>query len=453
MDMPRLLIVDDDTSFCMLLQGFLKRKGFEADTAHDYEKASQSLAKNTYDLVLTDYRLPDGTGIDVLKESKKLAPATVVILITAYSDIRVAVEAVKLGAFEYVTKPVNSDELFHVIKEGLKKRETSEKKTKEPVRNSRKFLVGSSEEARKIEEHIRVVAPTDISVLIIGDSGTGKEYVARRIHELSKRRKEPFVAVDCGALHPDIAASELFGHVKGSFTGAVNDKTGHFEAVGEGTIFLDEIGNLSYDVQMKLLRAIHERMGRKVGGNNEFPIKARIIAATNENLKQAVDEGRFREDLYHRLNEFNMALAPLRQREADLMMFAEFFLEDAVAEFDKFISGFDEEVQGIFTRYEWPGNLREMRNIIRRAVLLSKSDMIHREVLPEEIYRNNSVKNFSDDVQPVVNDLKEVKNLSEKEAILQALEKTRYNKTKTAKLLGIDRKTLYNKLHLYDIEL
>ncbi|WP_153631379.1 sigma-54 dependent transcriptional regulator [Prolixibacter sp. SD074] len=450
--MPRLLIVDDDTSFCMLLQGFLKRKGFEADTAHDYQKASQSLAKNTYDLVLTDYRLPDGTGIDVLKESKKLAPATVVILITAYSDIRVAVEAVKLGAFEYVTKPVNSDELFHVIKEGLKKRETSEKKKKGP-RNRRKFLVGTSAEARKIEEHIRIVAPTDISVLIIGDSGTGKEYVARRIHELSKRKKEPFVAVDCGALHPDIAASELFGHVKGSFTGAVNDKTGHFEAVGEGTIFLDEIGNLSYDVQIKLLRAIHERMGRKVGGNNEFPIKARIIAATNENLKRAVDEGRFREDLYHRLNEFNMVLAPLREREADLMMFAEFFLEDAVAEFDKLILGFDEEVQRIFMRYEWPGNLREMRNIIRRAVLLSKSDEIHREVLPEEIYRNNSESNNHQGDQQSANDLKEVKSLSEREAILQALEKTRYNKTKTAKLLGIDRKTLYNKLHLYNIEL
>lgn len=452
MDMPRLLIVDDDTSFCMLLQGFLKRKGFDADTAHDYEKANQSLAKNYYDLILTDYRLPDGTGIDVLKESKKLAPATVVILITAYSDIRVAVEAVKLGAFEYVTKPVNSDELFHVIKEGLKKRETQEKKTKEPSRNGRKFLVGNSEEAKRTEEHIRVVAPTDISVLIIGDSGTGKEYVARRIHELSKRKKAPFVAVDCGALHPDIAASELFGHVKGSFTGAVNDKTGHFEAVGEGTIFLDEIGNLSYDVQMKLLRAIQERMGRKVGGNSEFPIKARIIAATNENLKQAVDEGRFREDLYHRLNEFTLTLAPLHERDGDLMMFAEFFLEDAVAEFGKSIIGFDDEVQRIFTQYDWPGNLREMRNVIRRAVLLCKHDKINREVLPEEIYHNNSVKSQPENAQPV-NDLKEIKNISEKEAILQALEKTRYNKTKTAKLLGIDRKTLYNKLHLYDIEL
>jgi two-component system response regulator HydG len=452
MDMPRLLIVDDDTSFCMLLQGFLKRKGFDADTAYDFEKASQSLAKNRYDLVLTDYRLPDGTGIDVLKESKKLSPATVVILITAYSDIRVAVEAVKLGAFEYVTKPVNSDELFHVIKEGLKKRVTLEKKTKEPVRNGRKFLVGNSAEAKRTEEHIRLLAPTDISVLIIGDSGTGKEYVARRIHELSKRKKAPFVAVDCGALHPDIAASELFGHVKGSFTGAVNDKTGHFEAVGEGTIFLDEIGNLSYDVQMKLLRAIQERMGRKVGGNREFPIKARIIAATNENLKQSVDEGRFREDLYHRLNEFTLTLAPLRERNGDLMMFASFFLEDAAAEFEKSIAGFDEEVQQIFTRYDWPGNLREMRNVIRRAVLLCKHEKINREVLPEEIYRNHSVKSPSENSQPV-NDLKEIKNISEKEAILQALEKTRYNKTKTAKLLGIDRKTLYNKLHLYDIEL
>ena len=452
MDMPRLLIVDDDTSFCMLLQGFLKRKGFEADTAHDFEKASRSLTKNSYDLVLTDYRLPDGTGIDVLKESKKLSPSTVVILITAYSDIRVAVEAVKLGAFEYVTKPVNSDELFHVIREGLKKRETTVKKAKVVDRDGRKFLVGNSEEAKRIEEHVRVVAPTDISVLIIGDSGTGKEYVARRIHELSKRRKEPFVAVDCGALHPDIAASELFGHVKGSFTGAVNDKTGHFEAVGEGTIFLDEIGNLSYDVQMKLLRAIQERTGRKVGGNNEFPIKARIIAATNENLKKAVDEGRFREDLYHRLNEFNLTLAPLRERVSDLMMFANFFLEDAVAEFGKSVYGFDDEVLRIFAKYEWPGNLREMRNIIRRAVLLSKEDKINREVLPEEIYRNNSANHAAVDPQPV-NDLKEVKSLSEKEAILQALEKTRYNKTKTAKLLGIDRKTLYNKLHLYDIEL
>lgn len=443
--MQKILIVDDDLSFGMMVEGFLKRHSFEVTLAASFSKAALALKGEPFDLVLTDYRLPDGTGMDVLQTVKKKDPATSVILITAYSDIRVAVEAIKSGAFEYITKPVNPEELLHVINEASRQ---EQKKGKARPGSGARYIAGTGTETSQLEAHIGVVAPTDLAVLIQGESGTGKEFVARRIHELSKRRNAPFVAVDCGALTPEIASSELFGHVKGSFTGAIADKKGQFEAVGNGTIFLDEIGNLSYDVQVKLLRALQEKRARPIGGNHEFSIEARIITATNDDLRGDAMEGKFREDLYHRLNEFTVVLPPLRERRFDLEKFAGHFLKLAAEEFNKDSFTFSDEVLHIFKTYEWPGNLRELKNVVRRAVLLSNQKVIGPETIPDEIKESIDKQTA---IEISTKPLEEAKNQSEREVIMEILEQTRYNKTRTAEMLGIDRKTLYNKLQKYNI--
>ena len=436
--MQKILIVDDDTSFGMMISGFLNKKGMKTALAGSFSSAKKYIESDSFDLVLTDHRLPDGTGLDVLDWCKLKLPNAPVILITAYSDIRVAVDAIKKGAFEYITKPVNAEELLHVVLKALRNNQNHRSSDKD-------YISGEGEEALRMEEHLKVVAPTDVAVLIQGESGTGKEFVARRIHEMSKHRNEPFVAVDCGALTTEIAYSELFGHVKGSFTGAVENKTGHFENVGEGTIFLDEVGNLSYEVQVKLLRAIQERRARRLGSNTEYAIKARIIAATNDDLRSSALEGGFREDLYHRLNEFQIFVPPLRSRGADLMRYAYYFLKKAASEFDKDITGFSASVQNAFEHYDWPGNLRELRNVVRRAVLLSREEMVQIEVIPPEIIDANGTLTVG------VN-LSDARNATEKQVIEEALEKTRYNKSETARMLGMDRKTLYNKLQKLNID-
>ncbi|WP_010665341.1 sigma-54-dependent transcriptional regulator [Marinilabilia salmonicolor] len=434
----KILIVDDDTSFGMMVSGFLKKKGHDSVLAGNVSGAVGLLNRESFDLVLTDYRLPDGTGMDVLEKSKLLASNIPVVLITAYSEIRVAVDAIKKGAYEYITKPVNADELLHVVTNTLKNNQKSSSSNSD-------YLSGDGEEARRMEEHLRLVAPTEVAVLIQGESGTGKEYVARRIHELSNHADAPFVAVDCGALTPEIASSELFGHIKGSFTGAVDNKVGHFENVGNGTIFLDEVGNLSYEVQVKLLRAIQERRARRLGSNTEFAIEARIVAATNDDLRNSSLNGTFREDLYHRLNEFQISVPPLRTRRADLLKYSHFFLEKAAAEFGKEIKGFSEPVLGVFGRYEWPGNLRELRNVVRRSVLLTQGDYVERTSIPPELeipsVKTDQKLNLSD-----------ARNATEKQLIEEALLKTRHNKSETARLLGMDRKTLYNKMQKLNIE-
>jgi two-component system response regulator HydG len=436
--MQKILVVDDDTSFGMMVCGYLKKKGLDTILAGSLAKAKTYLEKETIDLVLTDHRLPDGTGLDVLDRSKARSASVPVVLITAYSDIRVAVSAIKKGAFEYITKPVNAQELLHVVSRALKINGNSPS-------NETGYIVGDGEEARRMEEHITIVAPTDVAVLLQGESGTGKEYVARRIHEQSNHADAPFVAVDCGALTTEIASSELFGHVKGSFTGAIDDKIGHFENVGRGTIFLDEVGNLSYEVQVKLLRAIQERRARRLGGNIEFTIEARILAASNDDLRSSALDGSFREDLYHRLNEFTINVPPLRSRRDDLMKFAGSFLEKAAMEFGKEISGFSKPVLEVFERYEWPGNLRELRNVVRRAVLLTRGAFVDMESIPPEITEgaNNHV---------LTGNYSEVKNATEKQLIEEALVKTKHNKSETARLLEMDRKTLYNKMQKLKID-
>lgn len=452
----KILVVDDDISFCVMLKTFLEKKGFAVTNVFSAKEAETALENDSFDIVLTDIRLPDKDGIELLKLIKSKSFSTQVILMTGYTEIRTAVNAIKLGAFDYVGKPINPDEILHTINQALSKKgmpQTAAAVTDAPVKEKKKpqnqdfpFVKGISDHSNQLHDYIGLVAPTNMSVLIIGDSGTGKEYIAHTIHLQSKRKDKPFIAVDCGAIPKDLASSEFFGHLKGSFTGAINDKTGHFEAANSGTLFLDEVGNLSYEVQIQLLRALQERKIKPVGSNTEVGVDIRVIAATNEDLQEAVKRGDFREDLYHRLNEFSVKAPRLSERKNDILIFANHFLEMANSDLEKDVLGFSPDVTDLFLTYDWPGNLREMKNIIKRSVLLSRGDTVLKEVLPQEMFENNfQDKNESEFLLYSSKD--------EEKAILDALEKVKFNKTKAAQLLGIDRKTLYNKIKLYNIEL
>ncbi len=459
----KVLVIDDDVPFCEMLKTFLTKKGFEVTNVFNSQDAKQAIDNDYYDIVLTDVRLPDSDGIELLKYIKSKSFTSQVILMTGYTEIKTAVNAMKLGAFDYVSKPINPDELVLTIKQALdKKNKTTEytaKSTKSKVSASEiaeseslDYVKGESKVSFQLQEYIELVAPTNMSVLIIGDSGTGKENIAHSIHSLSKRSKKPYIAVDCGAIPKELASSEFFGHIKGSFTGAVADKIGHFEAANGGTIFLDEVGNLSYEVQIQLLRALQERKVKPVGSSTEIDVDIRVIAATNEDLLKAVKEGEFREDLYHRLNEFGIVAPRLTDRGSDVLMFANHFLKNSNKELEKDVKGFSPEVERIFLTYDWPGNLREMKNIIKRSVLLTKGDFIEKDVLPHEMFiAKADTANYTEETD--VQDLKLFSSKTEEQAIRTALEKVKFNKTKAAQLLGIDRKTLYNKMKLYEIEL
>lgn len=440
---PSILIVEDDITFSFMLQTWLSKKGFQVRAFSSVVDAKRDMADHAYQLVLSDLRLPDQDGIDLLKWVKEERPDTALIMMTSYADIQTAVQAIKLGAADYISKPLNPEELLKKIQEtiqwpGAEPDEAREDALQNP------YIEGTSPAAVSLFEHVRLVAPTEMSVLINGSSGTGKEYVARRIHEQSNRAKGPFVAVDCGAIPKDLAASEFFGHVKGSFTGAIDNKVGAFVAAQGGTLFLDEIGNLTYEVQVQLLRALQERKIRPVGSNQEIAINVRLVSATNENLRQAIEKGDFREDLYHRINEFTIRIPDLRERQEDLLLFANHFLDLANAELKKNLIGFDEETIRLFQSYSWPGNLRQMKNVIRYATLLAKGRYITCAELPDELQESQRTK-----AQPV-SQLKDESH--EIDLIRKALIECNNNKTRAAQLLGIDRKTLYNKLKLYHIE-
>ncbi|MFG4004306.1 sigma-54-dependent transcriptional regulator [Flavobacterium aquidurense] len=450
--MPKILLIEDDISFCKLLEKFLVKKEYDVTIAFSAAEARLAIKKESFDLILTDLRLPDSDGIGLMSEIKTSYPQVPVILMTGYSDVNTAVKAIKNGAADYISKPFNPDEVLLVITNALKSSETEEeipvkekkaaKKTTSNTENE--FVKGISVASKKLLDHIHLVSPTDMSVLIIGESGTGKEIIAKSIHQQSLRKNNNFIAVDCGAIPKELAASEFFGHLKGSFTGAINDKMGYFEAANGGTLFLDEIGNLSYENQIQLLRALQERKIKPVGSNKEINVDIRIITATNEDLREAVKNGDFREDLYHRINEFSIESPSLKDRDEDLMVFADYFLEKANQQLNKDIIGFSPEVVTIFQNYNWPGNLRELQNCVKRATLLSQGDFIKSDVLPAEFFQiqkqpQGSNGNFS---------LSE----NEKEAIIHALSKAQNNKSEAAKLLKITRKTLYNKLKQYNID-
>lgn len=446
-----ILIVEDDLTFATMLKTWLGKKGFSVDTASSNARARKQLEAHPYDLVLSDLRLPDQDGILLLSWIKEQGYNVPLIIMTGYADIQSAVQAMKQGASDYISKPVQPDELLKKIKEALQAKDAplpapkpaSKPTSKSASLPSSQFLEGESEAARQLYNYVGLVAPTPMSVLINGASGTGKEYVAHRIHQLSKRADKPFIAIDCGSIPKELAASEFFGHVKGSFTGALSDKTGAFVEANGGTLFLDEIGNLSYEVQIQLLRALQERRIRPVGSHKEIEVDVRLVSATNENLPQAIEKGNFREDLYHRINEFTLRMPALRERQEDILLFANFFLDQANRELDRQLIGFDAAASRALQTYSWPGNLRQLKNIVKRATLLAQGNFITLAELGYELQESvgtsgTSTFNLHDEA-------------AEKKRILEALKQTGYNKSKAAILLGIDRKTLYNKLKLYDI--
>lgn len=455
----QILIIEDDVTFGTMLTKWFEKKSFKPTWVSKIKMAKQELQTNHFDLVLSDLRLPDGDGIFLLtwmRENKIMNPF---IIMTSYSDVQTAVLAMKLGAFDYLQKPINPTILQQKIELALTQAVVEEpdvkiNKTFAKSNNEYKVVKGNSAVMQRLYSHLELVAPTKMSVLILGESGTGKEYIARMIHQKSNRSDAPFIAVDCGSLSMELAPSELFGHKKGSFTSAVSDKTGVFVAAKGGTVFLDEIGNLSYEVQKQLLRALQERVVRPVGSAADINIDVRIIAATNEDLEKAIDDGRFRQDLYHRVNEFSVNVPPLRERIEDLEEFCYHFMEQANEELDKNVHLIETAALDLLKEQSWHGNLRELRNVIRRSVLFAQDNIIKLEDLPNFPKTNSGPSSLITHKQEVKdNNEWALSKCDEKNQIVAALKHARGNKTVAAKLLQIDRKTLYNKMHLYNIEL
>jgi len=450
----KILIIDDDIDLCLLLKRYLDRKGYQVTTASTASGGRAALKKNRFDLVLCDMRLPDMDGMDLLKQVRNDYPQIPVVIITGYSDVRMAVKTIKMGAIEYVTKPIHHEEILLTIEKALENRAEDEVKPRKTPRSTtdKKIVQGNSLPAKRIRQLIDLVAPTDMTVIILGESGIGKEVAARSIHEKSKRKNKPFVAIDCGALPENLAGSELFGHRKGAFTGALTDKTGQFELAQGGTLFLDEIGNLAYEHQVKLLRVIQERNIRKIGDTKDIAVDVRIIVATNDDLKKAAEEGDFREDIFYRLDEFRIELLPLRERTGDILLFAEHFLSESNTELERNVEKFSAEVEERLKSYQWPGNLREMKNVIKRGTLLSAGNTMELSSLPEDIVHPKFVLTEPDSTDVEITDLKSVVERAERQAIQLVLEKTAFNKSRTAKILKVDRKTLYNKMNAYGID-
>jgi len=485
--MPKALIIDDDHDICFLLNKFLTKHGFAVSEALTAKKAYELIDDHDdFDVVLCDYRLDTTDGKTVLLKIKEKYPELPVIIITGYNDLKTAVELMKLGAYDYVLKPLFPEEILNTINSALKKSDQSlevrpdgnlagpavSRDKRKSLSTNGEYIFGNSPVFQQLLDQIILVGPTDYSVIIYGESGSGKEAIAQEIHKRSKRASQPFVAIDCGALSRELAGSELFGHEKGSFTGAINQKIGSFEVANGGTIFLDEIANLSYDIQVSLLRVVQERKLRRVGGTRDIPIDVRIIIASNEKLWDSAQKGKFREDLYHRFNEFTIEVPPLRKRREDIMIFARHFLIKANESLGKNIKGFSPEVEDIFRNYIWHGNLRELKNVVKRAALLTDGEYIEDRSLPFEI--TNYTKLQFDGSEPAEmpeipaaeparktepvfprpfggegNSLKEASIDLEYELILKTLKEVNFNKSKAARLLNIDRKTLYNKIKLY----
>lgn len=469
--MKKILIIEDDVDVSMLLKRFLLKHHYEVYIAYSGSKGLSFFDEIHPDLVLSDFRLGDMDGIEVISNIRARNSSVPVLIITGYSDIKTAVQVIKMGAFDYITKPLFPDEILLTIKRALESGEdnepTASNSSVDPTQrkarviapmNGSDFLSGNGVKSKELYKQIDLVAPTNYSVIIYGESGSGKEAIAQMIHTRSSRKDAPFVAMDCGAISKELAGSELFGHEKGSFTGALGTKIGHFELANGGTLFLDEVGNLPYETQVLLLRVIQERKMKRIGGTKEILLDVRIIVASNENLLDAYRKGRFREDLYHRFNEFAIHVPPLRERKEDIMAFAKFFLEQSKKELNKEITDFEPEVIAHFMNYPWYGNLRELKNVIKRAALLTEGNMIGATSLPLEI-SNHAKLAFPDlrmgdgDGEGTANipNLKAAAHEAEYEMILKVLKQVNFNKTKAAKVLNIDRKTLYNKMKAFDI--
>ncbi|MDR7127845.1 two-component system response regulator HydG [Algoriphagus sp. 4150] len=464
--MKHILVVDNQISTCDLLSKFLIKKNYGVATITRGQIALEMLQKRKFDLILAEYNLPDISGTKFFDEVSKSNPEAEMILMGKEVNLKNVVAMIRKGARNFISKPLNPDELIEAIQEAEKHTlhrvadETDSHTERLPAKPSPDMVTGQSKKALAIVEQVKRVGPTNFSVIIQGETGTGKESLARQIHQISSRKEEPFIAVDCGCLSRDIAGSELFGHEKGAFTGAAFQKTGFFEQANGGTIFLDEIANLPMDIQIALLRALQEKVIRKVGGSKEIPIDVRIIAATNENLLQKSETSNFREDLYFRLCEYTLEIPPLRERPEDLPLFIDFFLEQTSKELGRPKAKLCKESRDLLYEYHWPGNIRELRNVIRRSSLFTDShNFIQADSLPSRItnYKDSlcNIPEYSDELENVptvkTGDLKSTALRAESKRIMEVLERVRYNKTKAAEVLNIHRKTLYVKLKLLNI--
>ena len=457
--MATVLVIDDDISLIKFLTAFLEENDWIVYSATTGEEGWETI-KNVYpDVILLDIRLPDVEGVELLEKIRKFDENIPVIVISGINEVKIAVEAIKKGAYDYITKPFDKDELLLVINRANES--VSLKKEIKFLRSklydtvySGIGLIGNSPAIKNVMELIKKVAPTNMTVLLVGESGVGKEEIAHTVYKLSKRANKPFITVDCGTIPEGLIESELFGYEKGAFTGADSRKYGKFELAHTGTIFLNEISNLPLSAQAKLLRVLQEREIQRLGSNKVIKVDVRIIADTNVPLEEKIKQGTFREDLYHRLNEFVIEIPPLRERGEDVFLLAEKFIEEANREFNKIVKGLSPEVKKLFLQYPWPGNIRELKSVIKRAVLLC-DDIIYPQHLPLSIQlagkETKKVQPEQQEQQTVITEekkrLKETVDNVERDMIISVLEKVRYNKKEAAKLLGITRRALYYKLY------
>ncbi len=445
---PKILIADDETTICDVLQRVLEREGYDVDTCHDGETAIKQATSTFYDLVLSDLKMPGLDGINVLRNIKADSPETIVILMTNYSTLETAVEAMRLGARDYIIKPFMHDDIKLSIESAIRdERLARENKLLKDELNrtvNTGDFIGSCEKIEEVFRLIEKVAPTDSNVLLVGESGTGKELAARAIHRLSPRQEQPFVAVNCGALPGELMESELFGHVKGSFTGAVSNKPGLFQEARGGVIFLDEIGEMGFDLQVKLLRVLQDRQVRPLGSNKSYECDVRIITATNKQLTDEVEKGNFREDLYYRVNVLTIELPPLRDRKEDIEELANYFFNLYGPQVNRNVKRISPQAMRLLYRYHWPGNVRELENVIERALILEETDAIAPESLPEKL------------IQPdvFVNSVSVENKLSIDSYIQKFIRQyeSSYKEKEIARMLGISRKSLWEKRKKWGME-
>jgi two-component system response regulator HydG len=447
----RILVVDDEQSHRTMLKAVLSKEGYDISEADDGISAVKAVESESFDLILMDIRMTDMDGIEAMGQIKKMSPSVPIIMMTAYASIKTAVEALKSGAYDYLTKPLDIDELKILIKKGLEHYRLQEENVLLKERLADRFdfskIIGKSRRMKELFENLSLIAPSDATILIYGESGTGKELVANAIHQNSPRAQKPFIKVSCAALPETLLESELFGHERGAFTGAVSRKLGRFQLADGGTLFLDEVNVMSSTTQVKLLRVLQEREFEPLGSTKTIHVDIRLIAATNKELEAEVKEGRFREDLFYRLNVVPIHLPPLRERKEDIPLLAEHFFKLYQEKNKKSIKGFLPKTIDTLMRYDWPGNIRELENVIERAVLLCRGEYVSPKDLPSP-FQGEPIGE-----QPIISippgmTLEEL----EKEAILQTLEETGANRTQTAQILGISRKTLQNKLKEYGLE-
>lgn len=447
----KVLVVDDDQTHLGMLQTVIKSLGHIVDTATDGEEAIQKVREKPVDLILMDVRMANVDGIEALRQIKEFNPAIPIIIMTAYSSVDMAVEAMKLGAYDYLTKPLNFDELDLILARAMDhlRLKIENRRLRELVAPTDNFaeIIGSSSALKKVMEMARIVAPTEATVLITGESGTGKELFARAIHSNSERRQGPLVTVNCAALSETLLESELFGHEKGTFTGADRQRNGRFMQANKGSIFLDEIGEIPLAMQSKILRAIQEREIQRLGSDEVLFVDVRIIAATNRNLEEEVKNKSFREDLYYRLNVMNLDIPPLRERHEDIPLLAQHFLEKYQKKNRKDLKGFTPMAMDILTKSQWPGNVRQLENVIERAVILSMTPYISEKELPSDLIKAYQQQHNMPEIIIGLGGktLEEI----ESQAIFETLEQTQGNKTEAARLLNITRTTLNNKLKKY----